>query len=147
MRYIQTYESFLNESALSIDSLVEKPLAIVIGSGTTSGKYSKDELVEKIRQAIEHNLFDSEFYYNWTNKGNDYRAAFKKDTLDPMLKDGDKTLNDYFTLKGNKLIFNIEGDSAQTWIDNWFKANKTISQSLRKEYYDYRKKYAGVNIS
>jgi hypothetical protein len=64
-----------------------------------------------------------------------------------MLKNEDKTLNDFFTLKGNKLIFNIEGDSAQTWIDNWFKANKSISQSLRKEYYDYRKKYAGVSIA
>jgi len=146
MKHIKTFESFLNEAILAVDSLIEKPLSIEIGSGTTSGTFSRDELIEKIEDAIKHNLFDSEFYYNWTDNGNEYKKVFNKDTLNPIMKNEDKALKDYFVLKGNKLVFNIKFDNAQQWIDNWFKTNKSISQSLRKEYYDYREKYAGVKL-
>jgi hypothetical protein len=47
---------------------------------------------------------------------------------------------------GNKLKFKMNNDEKENWIDNWFKTNKSISQSLKKDYYNYRDEYAGVKL-
>ena len=138
--------AFENEN-VKFKDLIDTNFKIEIGSGTESGTWNQKELTEKIKEAIKHNLFNWDFYYNWTNNGKEYSKVFDKETLDPLVKNIDKTLNNMFTFKGNnKLTFNIEGDDAESWIDNWFQTNKFISKSLKNDYYEYREKYAGVEL-
>jgi hypothetical protein len=91
-------------------------------------------------------LFDADFYYNWTDNGDEYSKIFDKDTIQPLLKNTDKTLNDMFKFNGDRLVFKIKGRKAEEWIDTWFQTNKSISKSLKQDYYDYRDKYAGVKL-
>jgi hypothetical protein len=140
------FEEFTNES-LKFKDLVDTKFYIEVGSGTTGGTWSKEELIQEIKSAIKHNLFDSDFYYNWTSDGAEYLKVFNQDTLEPLLKNIDKTLNSMFTFKNNELTFNIEFKKAEAWIDNWFQTNKSISNSLKQDYYTYREKYAGVKLN
>jgi tyrosine-protein phosphatase YwqE len=148
MKNLLTFERFLNESlVLRLKDLIGTRIYIEIGSGTTSGIFTEAELMKSLAESIEHNLFDSDFSANWTSHEREYRDVFKKDNLDKMLKDPNKTLKEFFALKGsNKLVFNMTFDERQKWIDNWFKTNKSISQGLRQDYYDYREEYAGVKL-
>ena len=143
MKHIKLFEAFVNES-IKFKDLVDTNFYIEVGSGTTGGTWSKEELIQEIKSAIKHNLFDADFYYNWTDDGKEYLKVFDKDTLEPLLKNIDKTLNSMFTFKANKLTFNIEHTAAKEWTDNWFQTNKSISKSLKEDYYAYREKYAGV---
>lgn len=147
MKHIKLFEQFINISEnVKFKDLVDNKFKIIIGSETTSGNWDKVDLTEKIKEAIKHNLFDWDFYYNWTDNDKEYLKIFKKDTLQPLIKNIDKTLNNMFTFKGNKLTFNIKSDDAESWIDNWFQTNKSISKSLKNDYYEYREKYAGVKL-
>jgi hypothetical protein len=145
MKHIKLFEQFVNES-LKFKDLIDTNFKIEIGSGTDGGTWNQEELTEKIKEAIQHNLFDWDFYYNWTDNDKEYLKTFEKETLDPLVKNIDKTLKDLFTFKDNKLTFNITRDDAEAWIDNWFQTNKSISKSLKQDYYDYREKYAGVKL-
>lgn len=147
MKHIKLFEQFINISEnVKFKDLVDNKFKIIIGSETRSGNWDKVDLTEKIKEAIKHNLFDWDFYYNWTDNDKEYLKIFKKDTLQPLIKNIDKTLNNMFTFKGNKLTFNIKSDDAESWIDNWFQTNKSISKSLKNDYYEYREKYAGVKL-
>lgn len=138
-------ESVTNES-VKFKDLVDTRLNIEIGSRTSNGIWNQADLTEEIKKSIKHNLFDWDFYHNWTGKGEEYAKVFDSDVMKGLLTNIDKTLNDMFTFKGNKLTFNITGDEAQSWIDNWFQTNKSISKSLKQDYYDYRDEYAGVKL-
>ena len=142
MKHVQLFEQFINE-ALKFKDLVDTRFDIVLGSGTTGTTWNKDDLTHEIKKVIKHELFDWDFYYNWTDSGEEYSKVFDKDTLNPLLKKMDKTLNDMFSFKNDKLTFNRVGDE---WIDNWFQTNKSISKSLKKDYYEYRDEYAGVKL-
>ena len=138
---------------IKLKDLVNKRFDIEIGSMSASGDWEdEDEIIKYISDAIKHNLFDSEFYYNWTDNKKEYLEIFKNDTLEPLLKNIDKTLNDLFVFEekpypyGNKLKFKMNNEEKENWIDNWFKTNKSISQSLKKDYYNYRDEYAGVKL-
>jgi hypothetical protein len=131
---------------VKLNDLVNTRFSIEVGSGTTTGNWSNEELIEKLKEAIKHNLFDREFYYNWTDLGKEYNSIFEKETLSPMIKNIDRTLKEFFVLKGSTLVFRLEGSNAQKWIDKWFQANKSISNELKSDYYSYRKKYAGVTL-
>ena len=144
MNHIKLYEEFISES-IKFKDLVDKKFYIEVGSGSTGKTWNEADLTKGIRSAIKHNLFDSEFYYNWTNHGSEYSKVFDKDTLEPLLKNIDKTLNDMFTFKGDTLAFTFR-EKNDSWIDNWFQTNKSISSSLRKDYYEYRDEYAGVKL-
>ena len=145
MKHIKLFEQFINES-IKFKDLVDKEFDIEVGSGTTGATWNEDDLTQEIENAITHNLFDADFAANWTDHKDEYRKIFYKDTIKPLLKNIDKTLNDMFTFKGNKLTFNIEGRDSDAWIDNWFQTNKSISKSLKQDYYDYRDEYAGVKL-
>jgi hypothetical protein len=145
MKHIKLYEEFINES-IKFKDLVDTRFDIEVGSGTAATTWDKEALTKEIGSAIKHNLFDAEFYYNWTDDGKEYWKVFDKDTLEPLLKNIDKTLNSMFTFKANKLTFNIEHTAAEEWTDNWFQTNKSISNSLKQDYYTYREKYAGVKL-
>ena len=134
----------LNE--VKLNDLVNTRFSIEVGSGKTTGNWSNEELIEKLKEAIKHNLFDREFYYNWTDLGKEYNSIFEKETLSPMIKNIDRTLKEFFVLKGSTLVFRLEGSNAQKWIDKWFQTNKSISNELKSDYYSYRKKYAGVTL-
>jgi uncharacterized protein YegP (UPF0339 family) len=140
----QTEEEPVNE--VKLNDLVNTRFSIEIGSGKTTGNWSSEELIEKLKEAIKHNLFDREFYYNWTDLGKEYNSIFEKETLSPMIKNIDRTLKEFFVLKGSTLVFRLEGSNAQKWIDKWFQTKKSISNELKSDYYAYRKKYAGVTL-
>jgi len=150
MKDIQKIQEFfskpLNEDNINFSDLVGKRFDITIGSGTTGGKWDAEELKNEIKSGLQHYLFDADFAYNWTNNSSEYRSVFKKDTLDPMMGKIDKTLNDMFEFKNGKLTFKFE-DEYRKIIDNWFKTNKSISNELRNDYYQYREKYAGVKLN
>jgi len=146
MKHVQLYEEFIVTESIKFKDLVDTKFDIEVGSGTSSSTWSKERLIQEIKSAIKHNLFDADFYYNWTSDGTEYLKVFNQDTLEPLLKNIDKTLNSMFTFKNNKLTFNIEFEKAEAWIDNWFQTNKSISNSLKQDYYTYREKYAGVKL-
>jgi hypothetical protein len=139
-------KSVLKESSPKFKELVDTRFSIEVGSGTATGTWSNEELIEKLKEAIKHNLFDGDFYYNWTRLGKEYNSIFEKETLSPMLKNIDRTLNNFFVLKGGILVFKLEGRDKEKWIDKWFQQNKSISDELKSDYYSYRKKYAGVQL-
>lgn len=145
MKHVKLFEEFINES-LKFKDLVDKKFDIELGSGTTGKIWNKEDLIEAVKDVIKHNLFDGDFKLNWTDNDDEYTKVFDKDTLQPLLKNIDKTLNDLFTFTNNKLTFNIQGRKKQEWIDNWFQTNKSISKSLKQDYYDYRDEYAGVKL-
>ena len=151
---VKNFDNFINEniqSELNIDNLFGKKLPIEHGSGYETTYWDKDLLIKKISDVITHNLFDRDFYYNWTNNGEEYFYIFKIDTLTPMMNDIDNTLNKFFVFKRTPystledvLVFKI--DNRQLWIDNWFQNNKSISDELRSDYYRYRQKYADITL-
>jgi len=145
MKHIKMFEEYINE-AIKFKDLIDKKFDIEVGSGTTGKTWNEDNLTQEIENGITHNLFDADFYANWTDNGDEYKKIFDKDTIKPLLKNMDKTLNDMFSFNRNKLTFNIEGSKAESWIDDWFQTNKSISKSLKKDYYDYRDEYAGVTL-
>lgn len=145
MKHIKLFEQFVSES-LKFKDLVDTKFYIEVGSGTKSTTWNKDDLIQEIKRSIKHNLFDPEFYYNWTDNGKEYANVFDKDTMQPLLKNIDKTLNNMFSFKRNTLTFTFKKKNDE-WIDNWFQTNKSISDSLRKDYYEYRKQYAGVELN
>lgn len=144
---IQKYNEFLNES-IKFKDLVNKEFDIQIGSSTEKDYdgWSDEKLNSKIRECIKHYLFDWKFYYNWTENGKEYSKVFDTDTLEPLMKNIDKTLNTMFLFKNNKLVFDGNNHKVYAWIDKWFQSSKSISNTLRKEYYDYRQQYAGVKL-
>jgi len=145
MKHIKLFEQFLNE-AIKFKDLIDTRFGIEVGSGTQTSTWNESDLTDKIKEAIKHNLFDADFYSNWTDNGDEYSKIFDKDTVQPLLKNIDKTLNDMFKFNGDRLVFTIEGRKAEEWIDKWFQTNKSISKSLKQDYYDYRDEYAGVKL-
>jgi hypothetical protein len=150
-----TIREFLNEGNLNnlkIDDLVNKKFYIELGTSSVSTTWDRDSLIKKISGVILHNLFDRDFYYNWTDKKEEYYNIFKETTLTPMIADINNTLNKYFELKTPpyprveeaKLFFKQHNN--QLWIDNWFQTNETISDELKNDYYRYRQEYAGVSL-
>lgn len=140
-----------NQNKLRFYDLVGKKFRIELGSGVESTTWDKDSLIKKISDVIKHNLFDSDFYYNWTGNREEYFNVFKKTTLTSMIVDLDSTLNKYFVFKHtpysiNEVVLVFKNDDNQLWIDNWFQTNENISDELKKDYYNYRKKYAGVSL-
>ena len=152
MKKIKLFEQFLNENKIpKLKDLVNQPLSIEIGSSTSTKQgWSQSEIEEKIEQALMYNLFDWDFYYNWTDSGKKYKSFFERDIIKSFIKNIKKTLKDYFTLDkdygGEDLLkFNIESYKKEDWIDNWFQTSK-IPNDIKKDYYDYREKYAGVKL-
>ena len=139
----------MEKKQIKFDDLIGTKFEIELGSMTTYKRWDKESFIKEIKSVVQHNLFDSEFYYNWTNNKEEYIYIFNRDTSNPLLNNINKTINEMFILKNGtyykKLVFNL--DNYLGWIDNWFKTNESISNSLRQEYYDYRYKYASVNLN
>lgn len=152
MKHIKLFEQFLNENAAPKlkDLLNTEDLAVEIGSGT-HGKteWDKNELIEIIDAALTHNLFDADFYYNWTDNGKAYKSFFIKDVIKPLMKNIDKTLKEYFYLSQGIyrpiLKFKMDWKEREDWIDNWFQTSG-IPDNIKKDYYKYREEYAGVKL-
>lgn len=142
----QALESSKSDASdIKLKDLISLNVAIQTGSSTIRNMdgWNNDDLIKQIRLTIKHYLFDSDFYFNWTDNKDEYLDVFNSEVLFPMMKDIDKTLNEFFDLKDNTLSF-VE---QKGWIDNWFINNKSISQKLKNDYYKYRKEYAGVNLN
>jgi hypothetical protein len=134
---------------ITFNNLVNKSFNIEIGSGNTKTIWDKEKLINELKEVIKHNLFDGEFYYNWTDNDKEYLNIFNEMTLKTMFKNVDKILSDFFVFKKTPystledvLVFNKM--DTDLWIDNWFQTNEVISESLKKDYYNYRNEYAGI---
>jgi hypothetical protein len=90
-----------NTKSLKIDDLVGKKLTVEIGSAKYIDTFTKDELIKKIKEALTHDLFNYDFYYNYTSsdtKG-EYMKLYKDTAIDSLMKNINKTLNDWFEIK------------------------------------------------
>ena len=142
-----------DEGKLKFEDLVGKYFEIELGSSGTSTEWESKELLAYLKKVVTHNLFDSEFYYNWTDSDEkkQYLDIFTNDTLNQIFKNVTNALNKYFEFKTTAystntkvLVFKYSNDFRDDWIDNWFKTNKKISVKLKVDYKRYREKYAGV---
>lgn len=140
----------MTTKSTNLEYLVGNRISFQIGSWGKTGIWNKEELIEEIRIAIKHELYDANFHYNWTNLGGEYLLIFNRETLEPMIKDIHNTLKDYFVFEkqatGEVFTFKYYGDEKRKMIDKFFQENKSISEELRNDYYSYRKKYAGVEL-
>lgn len=134
------------------ESLVNNRVKIELGSGTTVGVWKEEELKEMLIRVIKHNLFDSEFFYNWTINQIEYVKSFDY-YLSNLTKDIQYMLDKWFEFKRRPfctyediLVFKDDIDT-RLWINEWFKSNNTISQELKNDYFAYRKKYAGEDLT
>ena len=138
---------------MKIEDIVATKFRLKIGSGDDSYSNTKEKLEGEIRRALRQYLFDSEFFYNWLRReeGSIYCNIFETETLQPMMKNINKTLKDYFTYTetkgGNILKFNIDYWTQDAWRDKWFLSNKSIPQTILDKYIAYRKEYAEVELS
>jgi hypothetical protein len=134
--------SISKSKKIKLDDLVGQNFKFIIGSSTTSGKWSKNEIIEEIEKAIKYYLFDFDFYYNYTNNKKEYSNLYIKTIQEPMLKNINKTLKDWFSYE-NKVLSIKNSIDKRKFIDNWF-MKTSIPEELKKEYIKYRKDYSGV---
>jgi len=142
-----------DESKLKFEDLVGKYFTIELGSSGASTEWESKELLAYLKKVVTHNLFDMEFYYNWTDSDEkkQYLDIFTNDTLKEIFKNVTNALNKYFEFKTTAystneevLVFKFSNKKIADWIDNWFKTNKKISIKLKDDYKRYRENYAGV---
>lgn len=137
---------------MRIEDIVATKFRLQIGTGDDTYSNTKEKLEREIQRAIRQYFFDSEFFYNWLGReeGSIYCNIFETETLQPMMKDINKTLKDYFTYSqtkdGNILKFNIDYWTEGVWRDKWFLTNKSIPKSILDKYIWYRKEYADVDL-
>lgn len=144
-----------SNSGLKIEDLVGKKLTVEVGSGSEIGTFTKDQLIKKIREGLTHDLFNWDFYYNYTSSDtkNEYVKLYKETVLEPLMKNVNKTLNNWFDLKdasynrfsNSEVLVIKENKDFRKLTDNWF-MKTPMSDKLRNEYKYYRKSYSGVNL-
>jgi hypothetical protein len=141
----------INEN--TIKDLVGKKFRYVIGSGTESNiDFNDDEYVlRNLGRIIKVNLFDGEFYFNWTDTDEKilYKEIFNDDIIEPLIKNIDKTLEKYFVINKDKntVSWSLSNEQNRKIIDNFFLKNKKISDTLRNDYIEYRKEYFWVDLT
>jgi hypothetical protein len=123
-------------------NLIDKKFDFVVGSTTWNQVWNEQDLTEQISRAIQHTMFDWDFYYNWTDNKDEYLEILDKKNLAPMMESVEHTLENWFEFEGKKLRFKTENVD----IDKWF-METNMSNELRKEYIDYRLEYAGINLN
>ena len=136
---------------LKFADLIGKSFPIELGSSHATRTWDEDSLFKQISDVLTHELFDRDFFYNWTGEGQEYYTLFKESVLRLMMSDLDATLEGcfvfqktaYSTLR-NVLVFKFE--NITNWRDEWFKTNQAISNELKKDYFQYRKKYFGISL-
>jgi hypothetical protein len=139
---------------LKLDTLVGNTYSYVMGSGhnTRTDPNDKEYVVGRLAKIIEHELFDSEFYYNYLGspQKRQYKDVFEKEVLKPMLKNIDKTLQLFFELEMKNsrgyVQWKHSHDKTVEMIDTFFRKNSKIPNDIKKAYYDYRLDYAGVKL-
>jgi hypothetical protein len=136
---------------LKFADLIGKSFPIELGSSHTARTWDEDSLFKQISDVLTHELFDRDFFYNWTGEGQEYYTLFKESVLRLMMSDLDATLERYFVFQKtaystlrNVLVFKFE--NITNWRDEWFKTNQAVSKELKKDYFQYRKKYFGISL-
>jgi len=136
---------------LKFADLIGNSFPIELGSSQKTQTWDADSLSSEIKAVIMHNLFDSDFFCNWTDDGKKYRSLFEDSVLKSLMNDLNATLNAYFvfqktpysTLK-DVLVFKFK--DSRNFIDNWFNTNNSIPKGLKEDYFGYRKEYFGVSL-
>jgi hypothetical protein len=133
------------------EHLVNNRVRIKLGSGTTTKVWEEEELKNMLIDVIKHELFDSDFYYNWTKNKSEYVKSFNY-YLSNLTTDIQYMLDRWFIFKRtacspNQDVLVFKDMETRLWIDEWFKSNNSVTQELRNDYYAYRKKYAGVDLN
>jgi hypothetical protein len=144
-------ESVVNED---IDDLVGDTYSFEIGSGTDKliKPNPREYVIEKLSEAIQHYLFDSEFYYNYLDSSDQriYLNLFQGEVLKPFLHKNNinRTLKKYFTVDSNRKLISwkLSDRDSEKFRDEFFRKNKKIPSNIKREYYEYRLNYAGVKL-
>jgi hypothetical protein len=144
-------ESVVNED---IDDLVGDTYSFEIGSGTDKliKPNPREYVIQKLSEALQHYLFDSDFYYNYLDSSDQkiYLNLFQGEVLKPFLHKNNinRTLNKYFTVDSNRKLvsWKLSRKDSEKFRDEFFRKNKKIPSNIKREYYDYRLNYAGVKL-
>lgn len=146
----------ISDSGLKIEDLVGKKFYIEAGSDVvgSSMPWTKEQIIEKIKKSLWYNLFEQNFYYNYTSSDtkNEYYNLFIKNIIEPYTKNINKTLRDWFELNNPKSDSYFQNGKVleikqvpSNWVDKWF-MKTPMSDKLRNEYKAYRKKQFSVTL-
>ena len=144
-------ESVVNED---IDDLVGDTYSFEIGSGTDKmiKPNPREYVIKKLSEAIQHYLFDWEFYYNYLDSSDKktYLNLFQGEILKSFLHKNNinRILKTYFTVDSNrkKVSWKLSDRESEKFRDEFFRKNKKIPSNIKRDYYDYRLDYAGVKL-
>lgn len=138
---------------IKLKDLIGKKYDYQVGSGTVSSlEPNEDFVLKQIMLAINHYMFDWDFYYNWIDEDEkkEYFKTFQEEILKPLILDVDNTLSKYFKLESGfsqKVLKWVPSNKKnREIIDDFFINNKNISKDLKKDYFRYRKEYADVEL-
>lgn len=134
--------------------LVGDTYSFEIGSGTDKmiKPNPREYVIEKLSEAIQHYLFDWDFYYNYLDSSDKkiYLNLFQGEILKSFLHKNNinRTLKTYFTVDFNrkKVSWKLSDRESEKFRDEFFRKNKKIPCNIKREYYDYRLDYAGVKL-
>ena len=138
----------------NIDVLVGDTYSFEIGSGIEriSKPNSREYVIEKLSEALQHHLFDDDFYLNYLDSSDKkiYLNLFQGEVLKPFLNKNNinRTLKKYFTVNSNKKVvsWKLSDRDSEKFRDEFFRKNTKIPSNIKREYYDYRLDYAGVKL-
>lgn len=144
----------ISDSGLKIEDFVGKKFYIEAGSDVvgSSVPWTKEQIIEKIKKTLWYNLFEQNFYYNYTSSDtkNEYYNLFMKNIIEPYTKNINKTLKDWFEYNDPKSNSYFQDGKVleikqvpKGWVDKWF-MKTPMSDKLRNEYKAYRKKQFSV---
>jgi hypothetical protein len=115
--------------------------------------WTETEFKKAFEQSLLEEFFEYEFYYNYVDDKKTYSESFIKETLNPMMKNINKTLNKYYELVDDS-IFKSKKDlkikykypDLKKIRIKLFLSNKSIPEKMKKEYIEYAKKFYGIII-
>ncbi len=138
--------------------LIGKRFYISIGSGRTSNTWNDELLLRELKNGIYASWFDFDFYYNYLDfqERKEYRDTFIRLLLTPALNDIPKAFAEYFHWKtvwyllDDPMLYLITdsfNDGRRAKVSEWIMNCRELSVDIRRAYADYRKTYAGEDLT
>lgn len=136
----------------NIENLIGSKVNFIIGSntqGTTKG-WTKDDVLDFIRDAIFHHLYDDEFAA-WADLDirQEYNKYFKDNVLQPWIDEPNKFLNESI-IQGESFMgkpslkYFMTSEQAADWKAAFFLNSPDLPKPVKSSYEDYLQESRGV---
>jgi hypothetical protein len=143
----------LNNGSI-IDQIINSgKFRYVIGSGSHGeSNPTRESIIKAFTLMIQHEFFDQDFYYNWTDNKGEYYKAFKTEVQEPFINNLDDFVAKYigqvspYTEATDTSYGVKDGFDSREFINNYFRTSKLLPQSIKDEYNFYRWQYAGEQV-